>query len=120
MGGCFSSPQPERTMVDTTSRGIGSNTSFVLRADGKLLVDGILWRFASLNAPELLDGDENGPFEVQDTVSNPPSLEVQRLIGHASSSGRSHSGSLDQLRGPILSGYGNHSSVWSEESHPFT
>ncbi|KAL8293149.1 hypothetical protein RQP46_000843 [Phenoliferia psychrophenolica] len=49
-------------------RGLGSKDSFVVRKDGGLFVDDIPWRFQSFNAPELLDGDECGSFEIKDTM----------------------------------------------------
>ena len=44
--------------------------SFVTARDGSLFLDGQPFRFASLNAPELLDGDVNGPFEWRDTMQS--------------------------------------------------
>ncbi|KAM0754148.1 glycoside hydrolase [Meredithblackwellia eburnea MCA 4105] len=56
-------------MVDPAERGLGSPTSFVELQDGQLVVDGVPWRFASFNCPELLDGDVGGLFEVRDTMA---------------------------------------------------
>lgn len=42
---------------------------FVERRGSDLYLAGQKFRFASLNAPELLDGDVNGPFEVRDTFA---------------------------------------------------
>lgn len=44
--------------------------SFVTARDGSLFLDNEPFRFASLNAPELLDGDVNGPFEWRDTMQS--------------------------------------------------
>jgi len=42
---------------------------FVERRGSELFLNGAKFRFASLNAPELLDGDCNGEFEVRDTFA---------------------------------------------------
>lgn len=42
---------------------------FVIAHKSQLWLDGKPFRFASLNAPELLDGDVNGAFEVKDTMA---------------------------------------------------
>ncbi|GAA5945121.1 uncharacterized protein JCM15063_006526 [Sporobolomyces koalae] len=44
------------------------STSFVQRQGSQLVLDGQPFRFASLNAPELLDGECNQQFEVIDTM----------------------------------------------------
>ncbi|BGP13851.1 hypothetical protein JCM10213v2_001789 [Rhodosporidiobolus nylandii] len=46
-----------------------TSDQFVERRGSQLFLAGRPFRFASLNAPELLDGDVNGPFEVKDTFA---------------------------------------------------
>ncbi|GAA5978097.1 hypothetical protein JCM10908_004228 [Rhodotorula pacifica] len=53
---------------------------FVERRGSDLVLAGNRFRFASLNAPELLDGDVNGPFEVWDTFA---SLAAENAFGTA-------------------------------------
>lgn len=53
---------------------------FVERRGSELILAGNRFRFASLNAPELLDGDVNGPFEVRDTFA---SLAAENAFGTA-------------------------------------
>lgn len=53
---------------------------FVERKGSELFLAGKRFRFASLNAPELLDGDANGPFEVRDTFA---SLAAENAFGSA-------------------------------------
>lgn len=57
-------PQPHQ--LDSLSREMSD--SFVQRQGSQLVLDGQPFRFASLNAPELLDGDCNQKFEVSDTM----------------------------------------------------
>lgn len=45
-----------------------TSNSFVTAKNGSLYLDDQLFRFASFNAPELLDGDVNGQFEYEDTM----------------------------------------------------
>ncbi|GAA5968157.1 hypothetical protein JCM11641_003752 [Rhodosporidiobolus odoratus] len=46
-----------------------TSDQFVERRGSQLFLSGQRFRFASLNAPELLDGDVNGEFEVEDTFA---------------------------------------------------
>lgn len=57
-----------------------SADQFVDRRGSDLILAGDRFRFASLNAPELLDGDVNGPFEVRDTFA---SLAAENAFGTA-------------------------------------
>ncbi|BGP53888.1 hypothetical protein JCM8202_006081 [Rhodotorula sphaerocarpa] len=57
-----------------------SRDHFVERKGSELFLAGKRFRFASLNAPELLDGDANGPFEVRDTFA---SLAAENAFGSA-------------------------------------
>ncbi|GAA5863738.1 hypothetical protein JCM1840_005748 [Sporobolomyces johnsonii] len=79
MGACSSkSAHPQDHSADPSSNMTSSAPSphashadsFVQRQGSTLTLDGQPYRFASLNAPELLDGDCNGPFEVADTFQS--------------------------------------------------
>ncbi|GJN88588.1 hypothetical protein Rhopal_001554-T1 [Rhodotorula paludigena] len=60
-----SAPQQHFAMAQSHS---ARSDHFVERRGSDLFLAGERFRFASLNAPELLDGDVNGPFEVRDTL----------------------------------------------------
>lgn len=53
---------------------------FVVAQHGQLFCQGRPYRFVGLNAPELLDGDVNGPFEYWHTFAT---LAADRAFGRA-------------------------------------
>jgi hypothetical protein len=57
-----------------------STGPFVVAHDGQLFCQGRPYRFVGLNAPELLDGDVNGPFEYWHTFAT---LAADRAFGRA-------------------------------------
>lgn len=69
MGSCFSSP----TRTDPPAKiemSESSKSSFITARNSTLYLNSTPFRFASLNAPELLDGDVNSQFEVRDTMQS--------------------------------------------------
>lgn len=74
----------KKTTTTTTDQTNNQNhlttNSFVTRKGSELYLDDQLFRFTSLNSPELLDGDVNGAFEVQDTFK---SLSLQGSFGRS-------------------------------------
>ncbi|GAA6037106.1 hypothetical protein JCM8097_008738 [Rhodosporidiobolus ruineniae] len=60
-----SRPQAQFSMASHASR----SDQFVERRGSELFLAGERFRFASFNAPELLDGDVNGAYEVKDTFA---------------------------------------------------
>lgn len=57
-----------------------SSSPFVQAVNGSLVCQGQQYRFVGLNAPELLDGDVNGPFEYWHTFA---SLAAEGAFGRA-------------------------------------
>lgn len=79
MGSCVSSSahsQPVNTAPRKESSkneiamSDGAHSSFVQARNGSLWLEGRPYCFASLNSPELLDGDVNQEFEVDDTMQS--------------------------------------------------
>ncbi|GAA5938222.1 hypothetical protein JCM3775_002920 [Rhodotorula graminis] len=62
------SPAPQAHFA-LSSSAMSNADHFVERRGSELFLNGAKFRFASLNAPELLDGDCNGEFEVRDTFA---------------------------------------------------
>lgn len=56
--------QPQQHFASPPS----SSSPFIVARQGSLWLDSQPYRFAGLNAPELLDGDVNEAFEVRNTM----------------------------------------------------
>ncbi|GAA6009071.1 hypothetical protein JCM10207_004083 [Rhodosporidiobolus poonsookiae] len=62
-------PPVNRSTRPTMASHASKSDHFVERRGSQLFLVGQPFRFASLNAPELLDGDVNGEYEVRDTFA---------------------------------------------------
>ena len=74
-------PLASAKSADQTPTAGPSSESFVQRDGSRLVVDGKTLRFASLNSPELLDGDCNQQFEVIDTMETLGNSTSPRAFG---------------------------------------
>ncbi|GAA6044812.1 hypothetical protein NBRC10513_004659 [Rhodotorula toruloides] len=67
--GSRAAPHAPQARFAMANSHVSRSDQFVERRGSDLYLGGQKFRFASLNAPELLDGDVNGPFEVRDTFA---------------------------------------------------
>lgn len=121
MGSCVSSTA-HTTTVDTAPRqessknefamSNGATSPFVQARNGSLWLGDQPYRFASLNSPELLDGDVNQGFEVDDTMQSiamgfgrPVTRTYTLRIKSVSSSGRFRSISISRLHVDLYAVY---------------
>ncbi|ORY72563.1 glycoside hydrolase superfamily [Leucosporidium creatinivorum] len=65
-----SAPTPQQQQPLASSSSSNPSSPFIVARNGSLFLGNTPYRFAGLNAPELLDGDVNGPFEYANTFQS--------------------------------------------------